>query len=123
MSNLWNALKAQPKSAAPITDPAKIQSEYKYWRLRTLYSLFIGYAGFYFVRKNLSASTPAIIKDLGFSKTQIGSIWSMLYLTYGIGKFANGLLGDRANPRYFMAIGLFLSALMNVFFGLSSSIL
>lgn len=115
-------LHAQPPSQEPLTDSAEINKKYRQWRWRMLYSLFIGYAVFYFVRKNLSAATPGLIDEFEFSKTQIGFLWSGLYLVYGFGKFANGLLGDRANPRYFMAIGLFFSALMNVFFGLSSSI-
>lgn len=114
-------LLAQPPSPNLILDPGEIRKNFRYWRIRILYSLFTGYAVFYFVRKNLSAATPAMIEDLSLSKTEIGAIWSGLYLTYGIGKFINGILGDRANPQYFMAIGLMLSALMNVFFGMSSS--
>src|SRR6185369_16739334 len=36
--------------------------------------------------------------------------------------FANGVLADRTNPRYFMALGLLLSGVVNVCFGLSSSL-
>lgn len=115
-------LKAQaPKTQ--IADPEAVKSTYRHWRIRTMYAMFVGYAIFYFVRKNLSAATPGMIADLSYSKTQIGAIWSVLYLTYGVSKFVNGIIGDRANPRYFMAIGLFLSALTNVFFGMSSSII
>lgn len=115
-------LKAQP-AAAPIADRAEVDAKYRHWRIRTMYAMFIGYAVFYFCRKNLSASTPALIADLGLTKTQLGSIWSLLYLSYGISKFVNGILGDRANARYFMAIGLVLSALANIFFGMSSSLI
>lgn len=116
-----NFLKAQP-AATPLTDRAEIDAKYSHWRVRTMYAMFIGYAVFYFCRKNLSASTPALIADLGLSKTQLGSIWSLLYLSYGVSKFVNGVIGDRANARYFMAIGLFLSALTNIVFGMSSSL-
>ena len=90
--------------------------------MRVLYTTLVGYAIFYFCRKNLSAAQPALLLELGYSKTQMGTIWSILYLTYGVSKLVNGVIGDRANPRYFMAIGLFLSALMNVCFGMSSSL-
>ena len=118
----FSFLKAQP-NAPLITDPEKVKKLYTHWRVRTMYAMFIGYAVFYFVRKNLSAATPGIISDLGYTKTQIGMLWSLLYLTYGVSKLVNGILGDRANPRYFMALGLVLSAMMNIFFGLSSSLL
>ena len=114
-------LKAQP-AIAPLKDPDQIRKTYSYWRTRSLYSTFVGYAIYYICRKNLSAATPAMIAELGLSKTAIGSIWSMMYLVYGVSKLVSGVLGDRANARYFMAIGLFLSALTNIAFGLSSSL-
>ncbi len=114
-------LKAQPDAATPIQGQEEIHRQYRYWRIRILYSLFIGYAVFYFLRKNLSAATPDLLSDLNLTKTQVGLLWSALYLSYGIGKFINGILGDRANPRYFMAIGLLLSAIANILFGLSSA--
>jgi OPA family sugar phosphate sensor protein UhpC-like MFS transporter len=115
-------LKAQP--AAPrIADAAIIDTQYRSWRIRSMVGMFVGYAVYYFCRKNLSAATPGMIQDLGYSKTQIGTIWSVLYLTYGLSKMVNGVFGDRANARYFMAIGLFLSAITNWFFGMSSSLM
>ncbi|MGE4234228.1 MAG: phosphoglycerate transporter protein PgtP [Bacteriovoracia bacterium] len=120
-SKLAKHLKAQP-DAQRITDPETIKKEYKYWRKRIMISSFIGYVVFYFCRKNLSAATPAMITDLQITKTQIGTIWSVLYLSYGVSKLVSGLIGDRSNPRYFMAIGLFLSAVFNLAFGFSTSI-
>lgn len=115
-------LKAQPRIAT-IKDSKKVEKKYTHWRARSLYATFIGYAIYYFCRKNLSAATPGMIADLGLSKTAIGSIWSGLYLTYGISKLINGILADQANPRYFMAIGLVLSAITNIIFGMSSSLM
>ena len=116
-----DALAVQP-AAPPLQDPQEVRRLYRHWRLRTMYSMFIGYAIFYFCRKNLSAATPGLISELGYSKLEIGTVWSLLYLSYGVSKMANGVLGDRSNPRYFMAIGLILSALTNLFFGMSSSL-
>jgi phosphoglycerate transporter family protein len=104
-------------------DAPLVAKLYRHWRIRTMVAMFVGYSVYYFTRKNLSAATPALIADLGYTKTQIGAIWSSLYLAYGVSKFVNGVLGDRANPRYFMAIGLILSAVCNWFFGFSSSLL
>lgn len=66
---------------------------------------------------------PEMVKDLGFSYSQLGILSTVLYITYGISKFASGLLSDKSNPRYFMAIGLILTGIFNVFFGMSSSLL
>jgi len=83
-----------PEALRAIRDPAEVSRLYAHWRMRTMYAMFIGYAVFYFVRKNLSAATPAIIAELGYSKTQIGLLWSGLYLAYGLSKLANGVLGE-----------------------------
>ena len=87
-----------------------------------MYSCFIGYALFYFCRKNISIAMPALASDLGYSNVQLGLLGTVLYITYGVGKFLNGILADHANPRAFMVTGLILSALMNIFFGMSSSL-
>ncbi len=65
---------------------------------------------------------PGLIQDLDFDKTQLGILGSILSITYGISKFASGILGDRINPRYMMAIGLMLTGVCNLCFGFSSSI-
>ncbi|MCB9229727.1 MAG: MFS transporter [Deltaproteobacteria bacterium] len=107
----------------PITDPDEIQSRYKYWRVRIFYSIYFGYVFFYFTRKSFTFAMPMMINDLGFSKADLGILGSILYITYGISKFISGFLSDQANPRYFMATGLILTGISNLFFGLSSSIL
>lgn len=116
-------LKTQPPSSKPIQDPELVKRKYRRWRIQILTSIFAGYAIFYFLRKNLSAATPALLADLQYSKTEVGALWSGLYLVYAVSKFANGILADHANPRYFLAIGLFLSALMNIWFGASSALM
>lgn len=114
----------QPAPYIPeIKDPDIVKSEYKYWRIRILYSMFIGYAFYYFTRKSFTFAMPGLIQDLGFDKSQLGILGSILSITYGISKFASGIIGDRVNPRYMMAIGLMLTGICNILFGLSSSIL
>ena len=120
-SRILKALAAQPH-IAPITDPEKVKTLYRKWRIQTMYSMMIGYAIFYFCRKNFSMAMPVFLKELGYTKTDLGLVLTLFSVVYGFAKFFNGILADRANPRYFMAIGLFFSALVNIFFGLSSSL-
>jgi OPA family glycerol-3-phosphate transporter-like MFS transporter/OPA family sugar phosphate sensor protein UhpC-like MFS transporter len=123
VSRVVAALRAQPDSPPrPFESRQGLDSTYLYWRRRILFSSLAGYALFYFVRTNISVALPQMGKDLGYSKAQLGTILTIGGVVYGISKFANGFLGDRANPRYFMATGLFLCAVMNVLFGLSSSL-
>jgi glycerol-3-phosphate transporter len=114
--------RALPAATEPLTDENEINRNYRYWRIRILYSCFIGYAVFYFCRVNISMAIPRMQESLGCSKAELGLIVSALQIMYGIGKFGNGVLADRANPRYFMALGLLFSAWINFSFGLTASL-
>ncbi|MBT4129881.1 MAG: MFS transporter [Candidatus Marinimicrobia bacterium] len=114
--------------AAPPVEPLDTDTEeyrktYRYYRIRIMYTTMIGYALFYFVRKNMSLALPGMEAELGITKAQLGLFLTLHGLLYGLSKLFNGILGDRANPRYFMAAGLALSALMNILFGMSSTVL
>jgi len=115
----------QPAPAAEfkITGSEEIASEYRRWQRRVLISSIIGYATFYFVRKNLSIAMPVMESSLGIRKTQLGLFLTMHGLLYGVSKFANGFLGDRANARVLMVGGLAMSAILNVLFGFSSTVI
>lgn len=106
----------------PIEDSDEIKKRYRYWRVRIFYSMFVGYAFYYFTRKSFTFAMPALIADLGYSKAQLGFLASVLSLSYGISKFVSGVMSDRSNPRYIMSIGLVLTGVLNILFGFSSTI-
>ncbi len=120
--SVLDILKPSPP-AKTIEDQKIVKKKYKYWRIRTFYSMYIGYAFFYFSRKSFTFAMPALIRDLGFDKVQLGMLASILSITYGVSKFLSGIMSDKSNPRYFMAIGLILTGIFNIFFGFSSTIL
>lgn len=121
MGNILSFLKAAPYREVTAS-PEQIDQEYHYWRWRIFWGMFIGYALFYFTRKSFTFVTPALIADLGFQKSDLGFLSTILSLTYGLSKFVSGLQSDRSNPRYFMSIGLILTGVFNICFGLSSSL-
>lgn len=106
-----------------IADKKVIDKDYKYWRYRILYSMFIGYAFYYLTRKSFTFAIPGMIQELDMDKAQVGLLGSILYISYGISKFATGILSDKSNPRYFMAFGLMMTGVCNILFGMSSSLL
>ena len=93
------------------------KKKYNYWQWRTLIVLMIGYALFYFVRKNFSIAMPALEAELGLSKTQLGIFLTLNGVIYGVSRFINGMLADRVSCRKMMAIGLALSAVVNIVIG------
>lgn len=121
-SRLLRVFAPAPAAETILQDPEEIKAQYKYWQRRILFSTIVGYAMFYFVRKNLSLAMPGIQDDLGISKADLGLFLTLHGLLYGVSKFANGFLGDRTNARTFMTLGLILSATVNIFFGFSSAV-
>lgn len=100
-------------------DRQALKKKYFYWEWRTLILLMIGYALFYFVRKNFSIVMPALESELGLTKVQLGIFLTINGIIYGLSRFVNGLLADRGSRKRMMATGLFLSAVVNVLIGLS----
>ena len=96
-----------------------VKKKYNYWQWRTLIILMIGYALFYFVRKNFSITMPALEAELGISKVKLGLFLTLHGIIYGLSRFINGFIADRVSRKKMMATGLFLSALVNIFIGLS----
>jgi len=105
-----------------ISDSDQVSTEYQYWRIRIFYSMYVGYLFYYFTRKSFTFITPFLTTELSFTKANIGLLASTLSVAYGISKFTSGILCDRSNPRYFMAIGLILTGICNIFFGFFSSV-
>ena len=90
-----------------------LTSKYRYWEWRTIIVLMLGYALYYFVRKNFSIAIPAIEQELGISKAQLGIFLTLNGIIYGFSRFVNGILVDRFSKKNIMAVGLLISAAIN----------
>lgn len=91
-----------------------MNKSYKYWEWRTIILLMIGYAMYYFVRKNLSIAIPAMETELGLTKAQLGIFLTINGVIYGFSRYFNGIIADRVSQKRLMALGLFLSAVVNL---------
>jgi len=124
LSSRWLRLfQPSPAAAIALTDPKEIAEKYRRWQMRVLIFSIIGYATFYLVRKNLGFAKPIMEKQIGLNDLRFGVFLSAHGVLYGISKFANGFLADRANARVFMVSALIVSALLNLFFGFGTSLI
>jgi len=92
------------------------------WQARTVVTVFVTYATYYFCRQNIAAALPAMQADpalAGLGKTGLGQITMALFLGYGFGQIFFGLLSDRFGARYLLLLGMLASAGLNVAFALS----
>ncbi len=101
----------------PIADE-EVDGQYSRLRLQVFLGIFIGYAGYYLVRKNFTLAMPFLIEE-GYSKTELGFALSGVAIAYGLSKFIMGSVSDRSNARNFMSLGLLGSALVMIFMGVT----
>ncbi len=99
-----------------IQDPQKVKKIYTRMRIQMFIGMYVGYVVYYFTRKNISPMLHIFSEELKLDITSIGLIGSAFYITYGVGKFVSGALSDRCNIRFFMAFGLFVSSIINLFY-------
>jgi len=100
--------------AAPRLSDGEVAAKYPRMRGQVFLGIFLGYAGFYLIRNNVSIVSQ-IFKDHDIMNTvQIGIVANSVLIAYGLSKFFMAMLSDRANARYFLPLGLALSALVNM---------
>jgi OPA family glycerol-3-phosphate transporter-like MFS transporter len=107
----------KPAAHKEMLPENKIDSAYKRLRFQVFVGIFLGYAGYYLVRKVFSLAMPDLIA-LGYSKTELGFALSGVSVAYGLSKFIMGNVSDRSNARRFLTFGLVLSAITMIIMGL-----
>ena len=97
-----------------IQDSFEVSRLYKKYRLMVMLAVTLGYGLAYPLRLALSAMKKDLIDGGIFTATDLGSIGSALLYAYAFGKFFNGILADHANVKRFFALGVTISALINI---------
>ena len=113
---MWNFLKPAPHK--DLLPEGKIDSTYKSLRWQVFVGIFIGYAGYYIVRKNFSMAMPFLTDPAGpygFDKGSLSIVLSLNAVAYALSKFLMGSVSDRSNARVFLPLGLALAALSMMF--------
>ncbi|MGN0212438.1 MAG: MFS transporter [Muribaculaceae bacterium] len=99
-----------------------VRKKFMSWQVRTILITMVGYAIFYFVRKNFSLAMPGLTAEYGISNKSFGWIIFAGSLVYGFSRFINGYVVDRIKGRIVMAVGLLLCALSNFAFGFGANL-
>ncbi len=122
--SLYSYFRISKPSAYKVAD-AEIDTTYKKLRNRTFWGATASYSLYYVCRMTLSVVKQPLIDGGVLNAGQLGLIGSALLFVYALGKFTNGFIADYCNIRRFMAVGLFISAIVNLVmgaFGLFSSL-
>lgn len=103
-----------PPAAKPAQTGPEADAKYKKLRWQVFIGIFIGYAGFYIVRKNFSMAIP-MLAPFGFEKGELGIVLSMNAIAYGFSKFVMASISDRSNAQRFLPLGLVCAAISMLF--------
>ena len=87
-------------------------------RLKVFLGIYLGYAAYYLVRKNLSLAAPGMIEEGLIDKAGAGLAMSGIPIAYAVSKFIMGSISDRSDARKFMTVGLILSSLVMILAGI-----
>src|SRR5689334_997696 len=109
-------LKAAPHR--PLLPQAQIDATYRRVRWPIFFGIFFGYAGFYLVRLNINLAMPCLV-EAGYSRGALGLALSGVSIAYGLSKFLMGSVSDRSNARFFLPLGLLMSAAVSLTLGLA----
>ena len=114
-----------PAAKEPIA-ASKVDSLYRRMRFQVFIGIFLGYAGFYLIRNNVSLVAAVLKQHDIMDAVGIGIVANAVLISYGLSKFFMAMLSDRANARFFLPLGLALSAVVNLciaaFPGIAASI-
>ena len=106
------------KPRAEKIPPAEVPAAYRRFRRRTFWGVTVAYTLYYVCRMTLGVVKQPLIDGGFLTAGQLGIIGSAFYFVYAIGKFLNGFIADYCNIRRFMAVGIGVSAVVNLLLGL-----
>jgi len=92
-------------------------------RAFVLFTLVVGYSGFYLCRANVDSSFPLLATHFGFTKTQLGTLSTIPIAVYATGKLVMGALGDVIGGKRLIVLAVAGSVLATFAFGASGTLL
>lgn len=106
-----------PPKHKPELPAEKVKSTYTAMRWKVFIGIYLGYAAYYLVRKNLSFAGADMIAQGYLDTSGVGDAMAGLPIAYAVSKFLMGSLSDRSDARKFMTVGLIISAIVMIIAG------
>jgi OPA family glycerol-3-phosphate transporter-like MFS transporter len=101
----------KPAPDAPCLQADLVDPAYRRYRRQVFAGIFVGYAAYYLVRNTMALAIPDLLREYPqYSKAMLGTAMTGLSIAYGASKFLMGSVSDRSNPKFFLPLGLLLSA-------------
>ena len=115
--SLFSYFRISKPSAVKVPE-GEVEASYQRFRERTFWGVTVAYTLYYVCRGTLGVVKQPLIDGGVLTAGQLGIIGSAFYFVYAVGKFTNGFIADYCNIRRFMAVGIGISALINLILGI-----
>ena len=115
--SLYSYFRISKPSASKVPEQ-QVDATYRRLRNRTFWGVTVAYTLYYVCRMTLGVVKQPLIDGGILTAGQLGIIGSAFYFVYAVGKFANGFIADYCNIRRFMAVGIGISAAVNLILGM-----
>lgn len=92
------------------------------WRVRVFTATWLSYFGLYFCRKPFYITKASLEDSLGWDAEALGLVGTAYLVSYALGQFLSGFLGDRLGPRVVLLVGMAVSLGANAAFGMTNSL-
>lgn len=119
MSSIFRHFASGP-DLPELQDQGLVDRLFRRHRFRVMMAITLGYGLVYTCRLALSVVKKPLLDGGVFTAVELGLIGSALFYGYAAGKLVNGFLADHANMKRFFALGVLLSALVNIGMGFST---
>src|SRR5262245_40831106 len=116
---ILGALRPLPDAVIRLEGAARDRL-YRATRTRVLSTLTLVYAFFYTTRGALDVVKKPLLDAGIYDADQLGTIGTCLLSAYAVGKLLNGMIADRVRVSRFLALGLGVSAILNILMGLNT---
>lgn len=103
-----------PPAHKPELPAEKVKSTYTAMRWKVFIGIYLGYAAYYLVRKNLSFAGADMMAQGYLDTSGVGDAMAGLPIAYAVSKFLMGGLSDRSDARKFLTFGLIISAVVMI---------
>ena len=84
-------------------------------------STWLAYFGYYFCRKPFYISKSSLMDAHAWTSQDLGNIGAVYLITYAIGQFIAGTVGNRLGPRVVLLTGMTITMAVNALFGITDS--
>ena len=101
------------------TSTISLSPEHQLWRRRALVATWLTYAGFYFCRKAFYVLKATIGGTFDLDASALADLGTVYLMAYTLGQFLCAWLGLRLGARLLLLLGMMLSVVCNIAFGLS----